>query len=142
LGAESAVTPTSLGEENEMTHTFSYEFSTTRSPEEAQARLQRVLTARLRRPSGGGGARNLHREMRLGKAKANSLTYKPKLVAPLPISTLVWLGRVLSAERVNVTFAPDGSDGGTHITVAGKVGRGSEAIADREFWSEVLTASN
>jgi hypothetical protein len=121
--------------------TFSYEFSTTGTPEQAQARLQRVLTDRLRRPSGGGGARNLHREMRLGKQTATSLTYKPKLVAPLPISTMVWLGRLLSAERINVTFGPGIDDGETHIVVSGKVGHGGEAVADPEFWTEALSAS-
>jgi hypothetical protein len=125
-----------------MAQTFSYEFSTTRTPNEARAELQRVLADRLRRPSGGGGARNLHREMRLSKYTATSLTYKPKLVAPLPISTMVWLGRVLGAEYVNVTITPSGGDGQTSITVSGKVGRGGGAIADREFWAEVLTTSN
>jgi hypothetical protein len=125
-----------------MTQTFTYEFSATGTPEEAQARLQRVLSDRLRRPSGGGGARNLHREMRLSEHTATSLTYKPKLVAPLPVSTMVWLGRVLSAEQINVTFTPKDADGKTRITVSGKVGRGGEAVVDREFWTEVLAASN
>jgi hypothetical protein len=125
-----------------MAQTFSYEFASTGTPEEASVRLQRVLTDRLRRPSGGGGARNLHREMRLSKHTPTSLTYKPKLVAPLPVSTMVWLGRVLSAEHINVTFTPNGRDGQTRVTVAGKVGHGGEAIADREFWTEALTTSN
>jgi hypothetical protein len=126
-----------------MAQTFSYEFATTGTPEDARARLQRVLTDRLRRPSGGGGgARNLHREMRLSKHTPTSLTYRPKLVAPLPVSTMVWLGRVLSAEHINVTFTPNGRDGQARVTVAGKVGHGGEAIADREFWTEALTSSN
>jgi hypothetical protein len=125
-----------------MARTFSYEFSTAGPPEETRARLQRALTDRLRRPSRGGGARNLHREMRLSQHTATSLTYKPKLAAPLPISSMIWLGRVLSAEHINVTFAPKGGDDGTRITVSGKVGRGGEAITDREFWTEALTTSN
>jgi hypothetical protein len=125
-----------------MAQGFSYEFAATGTPEEARARLQRVLTDRLRRPSGGGSARNLHREMRLSKHTATLLTYKPKLVAPLPVSTIVWLGRMLRREQINVTFTPDGGDGQTRVTVSGKVGHGGEAIADREFWTEVLTASN
>ncbi len=125
-----------------MAQTFSYEFATTGTPENARARLQRVLTDRLRRPSGGGGARNLHREMRLSKHTTTSLTYKPKLVAPLPVSTIVWLGRVLGAEQINVTFTPDGDDGQTRMTVSGKVGHGGEAVADREFWAQALTTSN
>jgi hypothetical protein len=123
-----------------MAQSFSYEFSTTGTPEETQTRLQRTLTERLRRPSGGGGASNLHRELRLSKRRATSLTYKPKLVAPLPISTMVWLGRVLSAEHIDVTCAPNGGDGQTRVTVSGKVGRGGEAVADREFWTQVLNA--
>jgi hypothetical protein len=107
-----------------MSQTFSFEFSTTGNPEEARARLQKILTDRLRRPSGGGGARNLHREMRLSKHTATSLTYKPKLVAPLPVSTMVWVGRVLSAEEIKVTFTSNGGDGETHITVSGKIGHG------------------
>ena len=54
----------------------------------------------------------------------------------------MWLGRVLSAEQINVTFTPNGGDGQSRVTVAGKVGHGGEAIADREFWTEALTASN
>ena len=123
-----------------MARTFSYEFSTTGTPDDARARLQSALTDRLRRPSGGGGASNLHREMRLSKHTATSLTYKPKLVAPLPVSTMVWLGRVLSAEQINVTFTPDGGDRETRITVSGKVGHGGEVLADREFWADLLSA--
>jgi hypothetical protein len=124
-----------------MAHTFSYEFSTSGTPEEAQTRLQSALTERLRRPSGGGAASNLHREMRLSKQTATSLSYKPKLVAPLPISTMVWVGRLLSRERVDVTFTPHGSDGETRVAVSGKVRHGGEAVADREFWAEALTTS-
>ena len=120
---------------------FAYELSTRGTPAEAQARLQRALADRLRRPSGGGGARNLHREMKLSQNTATSLTYKPKLVAPLPISTMVWLGRLLSAERIDVAFAPIEGDGQTRVTVSGKVGRGGEMIADREFWTELLGAN-
>ncbi len=125
-----------------MSRTFSFDFSTPGDPEEARARLQRALTERLRRPSGGGGARNLHREMRLTKHTATSLIYKPKLVAPLPVSTMVWLGRVLRAEHIKVTFTANGGDHQTRMTVSGKVGHGGEAIADREFWSEALATSN
>jgi len=125
-----------------MSQTFSHEFSTTAAPEVAAARLERRLSDRLRRPSAGGGARNLHREMRLSEHTANSLTYKPKLVAPLPISTAVWLGRVLGAEKITVTFAGDERDGQTHITISGKVGHGAAAVADREFWAEALAADN
>jgi hypothetical protein len=128
--------------ELDMSQTFSYDFSTRGNPEEARARLETVLTDRLRRPSGGGGARNLHRELRLSRHTPTSLTYKPKLVAPLPISTMVWLGRILHAEEVNVTFTSNGGDGETRITVSGKVGHGGDAIADQEFWSEALRATS
>ena len=120
---------------------FEYELSTRETPAEAQARLQRALADGLRRPSGGGGARNLHREMKLSRHTATSLTYKPKLVAPLPVSTMVWLRRLFSAERIDVAFAPIEGDSQTRVTVSGKVGRGAEMIADREFWTELLSMS-
>ena len=124
-----------------MAQTFSYEFSTSGTPEEARARLQSVITERLRRPSGGGSTSNLHREMRLSKQSATSLSYKPKLRVPLPASTSVWLGRLFRGEKLDVTFAPDGGDGETRVAVSGKMGHGGEAVADREFWAEVLNAA-
>jgi len=124
-----------------MAQTFSYEFSTSGTPEEARARLQSVITERLRRPSGGGSTSNLHREMRLSKQSATSLSYKPKLRVPLPVSTSVWLARLFRGEKVDVTFAPDGGDGETRVAVSGKMRHGGEAVADREFWAEVLNAT-
>ena len=133
-----------------MAHTFSYEFSTTGTPEEARARLQGVITERLRRPTGGsttsnaqhggGATSNAQHQLRLSKQTATSLSYKPKLLVPLPISLSVWLGRVIRGEHVDVTFSAAGSDEGTHMTVSGKVGRASEQTADREFWAGVLNA--
>jgi len=121
-------------------HTFSYEFSTTGTPEEARARLQGVITERLRRPTGGGATSNAQHQLRLSKQTATSLSYKPKLLVPLPISLSVWLGRVIRGEHVDVTFSAAGTDEGTHMTVSGKVGRASEQTADREFWAGVLNA--
>ena len=123
-----------------MAHTFSYEFSTTGTPEEARARLQGVITERLRRPTGGGATSNAQHQLRLSKQTATSLSYKPKLLVPLPISLSVWLGRVIRGEHVDVTFSAAGTDGGTHMTVSGKVGRAGEQTADREFWAGVLNA--
>jgi hypothetical protein len=64
------------------------------------------------------------------------------LVAPLPLSTIRWLGRVLSAEQINVTFTHNSGDRQTRVTVTGKVGHGGQAVADREFWSAALIAGN
>ena len=95
----------------------------------------------MRRPTGGGATSNAQHQMRLSKETATSLSDKPKLLVPLPISTAVWLGRLARREIVNVTFTANGGDGKTHVTVAGKVGRGSDAIADREFWTDVLNTN-
>jgi hypothetical protein len=124
-----------------MAQTFSYEFSKPGTPEEAKARLQGAITQRLRRPTGGGATSNAQHQMRLSKQTATSLSYKPKLVVPLPISTSIWLGRLARREIVNVTFTANGGDGKTHVTVTGQVGRGSEALADREFWTDVLNTN-
>ena len=76
--------------------------------------------------------------MRLSKQTPTSLSYTPKLQVPMPVSILVWLGRQLSRERVNLTFTPNGTDG-TRMAVSGKVGRGGQAVADRDFWDGVLS---
>jgi len=122
-----------------VTRTFTFELSTSGTPEEVRARVQPVLARRLLRPSAGGRARNLHREMRLSAHTATSLSYRPKLVAPLPVSTTVWLGRLLRAERIDIAFAPDDDhEGSTRVVVSGTVGRGGEALADRELWEDVV----
>ncbi len=122
-----------------MAQTFTYEFSTTGTPQEAEARLQGTISERLRRPSVGSSASNAQRQMRLSEHTPTSLSYKPKLLAPLPISFSIWLGRRLRGESVDVRFAANGADGQTRITVSGKVGRGTQTIADREFWAGVLS---
>ncbi|HUA48770.1 MAG TPA: hypothetical protein VMA77_26290 [Solirubrobacteraceae bacterium] len=124
-----------------MARTFSYELSTSGSPEEAQARLQRAISERLRRPTGGGTAGNLQHQLRLHEQTATSLSYKPKLAAPLPVSFSIWVSRMLRGENVEVQFAPDGADGQTRIIVSGKVGGGTQAIADREFWTGILSSN-
>ena len=121
-----------------MARTFTYEFSTSEAPEEAQARLRSTISERLRRPGGGSTASNLHGEMRLAKQTATSLSYEPKLRVPMPIATTIWLGRRLSGQHVEVTFAPAAR--GTHIVVSRKLGGGGEVAADREFWAEALNA--
>lgn len=122
-----------------MASKFSYEFSTTSTPEEARARLQGVITERLRQPPGAGGTNSIHHRMRLAGSTPTSLSYKPKLVVPLPVSFSVWLGRVMRGEHVDVTFTADGADVPTRMTVSGKVGQASEAIAAQEFWAGVLS---
>ena len=66
-----------------------------------------------------------------GGSVKESTYYVPGLVA---------LGRVLSAEQIKVAFAPNGGEGQTRVTISGKAGRGGEAVADEEFWTEVLNA--
>lgn len=123
-----------------MARTFSYEFSTSGTPEEAAARLQRVITERLRRPVGGGHlVTDLHHELKLSQHTATSLSYKPKLRIALPLSISVWLGRKLTGQHIDITFAP--TPNGTHVTVSGKVGGGLLVAADREFWNELLSAN-
>jgi len=78
--------------------------------------------------------------MRLSKQTPTSLLYKPKLQVPLPVSIIVWLGRELCGERVNLTFTASGTDG-TRMTVSGRVGEGGQAVAGRDFWEGVLSAS-
>jgi len=123
-----------------MAKTFSYEFSVSGRPEETEARLQGAISERLRRPTGGSTASNLQHQMRLDEQTATSLSYKPKLAAPLPVSFAIWVGRVLRGENVEVQFALVNGDGETRITVSGKVGSAAQAIADREFWTGILSS--
>jgi hypothetical protein len=78
----------------------------------------------------------------LSTQTAHSLSYRPKLLAPLPVSLSIWLGRLLRGEKVELRFAGDGADGQTHITVSGKAGHGTQAMADREFWTAILPNSS
>ena len=121
---------------------FSYDFSISGgTPEEVEQRVQRVLTDRLAHPSGGSQTK-LHRAMRLSRQTPTSLSYRPKLRVWLPLSLITWLGRLLSRERIDLTFTRDADGGsGTHLAVSGSVGQGGQSMADREFWQGVLTAS-
>ncbi len=123
-----------------MTQTFSYDFSTAGTPEEARARLQATITAQLRRPTGGNSASNAQHQMRLSKHTSTTLSYKPKLVVPLPVSFSIWLGRLVRGESVEVGFRANEDPAKTRITVSGRVGRGTQEIADREFWTALLGA--
>jgi hypothetical protein len=119
---------------------FSYDFSISGgTPEEVEQRIQRVLTERLANPSGGTQTK-LHRAMRLSRQTETSLSYRPKLRVWMPLSLITWLGRLLSRERIDLTF--DTADGdGTHLAVSGRVGQGVQNLADQEFWQGVLNAS-
>ena len=46
---------------------------------------------------------------------------------------------MLSGEVVNVKFSA--AEGGTQVAVSGKVAGNAEAIADQEFWTEILGAA-
>ena len=71
-------------------------------------------------------------KMRLAGEQPNSLTFRPRWSWPL----LLALYRVLSGEVVHVRFSA--GEGGTQVAVSGKVAGNAEAIADREFWTEIL----
>jgi hypothetical protein len=105
-----------------MARSFSHDLSVSGSPSDAQARLRAALIERLRRAA----------KMRLAGEQPNSLTFRPRWSWPL----LLALYRVVSGEVVNVRFSA--AEGGTQIAVSGKVAGNAEAIADREFWAEML----
>jgi ABC-2 type transport system permease protein len=140
VAAEGQMRQGNKHEGDTMATTFSYELSTSGSPDQAKARLQAVLSKRLLRPAVGRAGSNLECALQLSKQTATSLTYTPKLRVPLPISTTIWLSRKLGGERVKVTFTADADTGGTRVAVSGKVGHGAEPVASREFWDGVLSA--
>ena len=124
-----------------MAKTFSYEFSTSGTPEEAEARLQRAISERLGHPTGDKSVSDHHYQMRLSQQTATSLSYKPKLAVFLPISFSIWVRRMLSGENVQIQFAPNGGDEQTRINVSGEVRSESQPIAGREFWTAILSSN-
>jgi hypothetical protein len=108
-----------------MARTFSHDLSVSGSPTDAQARLRGLLIERLRRSA----------KMRLAGEQPTALTFRPRWSWPLALA----LYRVISGEVVNVRFSA--VDGGTQVAVSGKVAGNAEAIADREFWAELLGAA-
>ena len=105
-----------------MARSFSHGLPVSGSPSDAQARLRGALIERLRRSA----------KMRLAGEQPNSLTFRPRWSWPLALA----LYRVLSGEVVHVRFSA--GEGGTAVAVSGKVAGNAEAIADREFWTEIL----
>jgi hypothetical protein len=108
-----------------MARSFSHDLSVSGSPSDVQARLRGVLIERLRRSA----------KMRLAGEQPSSLTFRPRWSWPV----LLALYRMVSGEVVNVSFSA--GDGGTQVGVSGKVAGNAEAVADREFWSEIVGTS-
>jgi hypothetical protein len=108
-----------------MARSFSHDLSVSGSPSDVQARLRGVLIERLRRSA----------KMRLAGEQPSALTFRPRWSWPV----LLALYRMVSGEVVNVSFSA--GEGGTQVAVSGKVAGNAEAIADREFWTEIVGAS-
>lgn len=109
-----------------MASTFNVELSMREAPREAQARAATALTE----PARAVG-------LRLTKRGAGELGYKPRVQFPF----LIMLWHNLNGEQMTVKFEP-GTDGGTHVTISGKVGGGNHGLAaDPEHWTEGLGAS-
>lgn len=91
---------------------FSYEFSASGTPEEAEARLEGAISARLRSGAVEGGlGSDTHRQMRLATRTPVLPSYRPRLAVPMRFSITLWLGRLIIGENVNVTFTADRPDG-------------------------------
>jgi hypothetical protein len=105
-----------------MARSFSHDLSVSGSPSDVQARLRGVLIERLRRSA----------KMRLAGEQPSALTFRPRWSWPV----LLALYRMISGEVVNVSFSA--GEGGTQVSVSGKVAGNAEAIADREFWTEIV----
>ena len=108
-----------------MARSFSHDLSVSGSPSDVQARLRGVLIERLRRSA----------KMRLAGEQPSALTFRPRWSWPV----LLALYRMISGEVVHVSFSA--GEGGTQVAVSGKVAGNAEAIADREFWTEIVGAS-
>jgi hypothetical protein len=107
-----------------MSQSFSYDLTLPGSPAEVQARVKDNVTAQMRQTT----------KMRLAGQDSNSLSFRPQWSWPV----LGALFRMISGEAVKLNFTA--ADGGTRVTVAGKVGGDGEKIANRDFWAQTLSA--
>jgi hypothetical protein len=107
-----------------MSQSFSYDLSVPVLPAEAQARSRDAVTEQMSQTA----------KMRLATENSNSLLFRPKWSWPL----LAALFRVVGGETVKLDFRAD--DGGTRVTVSGKVGGDAQNIANRDFWAQTLGA--
>ncbi len=108
-----------------MSQSFSYDLSIPGSPADAQARVWNAVTEQM----------NQTAKMRLASEDSNSLSFRPKWSWPLVAA----LFRVIGGEAVKLSFGE--GDGGTHVTVSGKVGGDAEKVANRDFWVHTLNAN-
>jgi hypothetical protein len=108
-----------------MSQSFSYDLSLSGSPADAQARVREAVTEQMSQTA----------KMRLASQDSNSLSFRPKWSWPLVAA----LFRMIGGEAVKLNFSAD--DGGTHVTVSGKVGGDAGKVANREFWAETLSAN-
>jgi hypothetical protein len=108
-----------------MPSAFNLEFSMREAPAEAQSRAAAALVEPARLVG-----------LRLTKRGAGELGYTPRVQWPF----VVMLYHKLSGEQMTVKFEP-GTDGGTRITISGKVSGSNHMLAeDPEHWSEALGA--
>jgi hypothetical protein len=105
-----------------VSQSFSYDLSVSGSPADAQARVRDAVIERMRQTA----------KMRLTDQNSDSLSFRPQWSWPL----LAALFRVIGGEAVTVNFSA--ADGGTRVTVSGKVGGDSQTVANRDFWAQTL----
>ncbi len=108
-----------------MSQSFSYDLTVSGSPTDAQARVRSAVTERVRQAA----------KMRLAGEDASSLSFRPRWSWPLVVA----LARMIGGQAVKLTFSAD--NGGTRVTVSGKVAGDAQQLANREFWTETLSAS-
>ena len=108
-----------------MSQSFSYDLSVAGSPADAQARVQGAVTERMRQTA----------RMRLANQASNSLSFRPQWSWPL----LAALFRMVGGEAVTLNFSA--ANGGTRVTISGKVGGDAEKVANRDFWAQTLSSN-
>ena len=108
-----------------MSQSFSYDLSVSGSPADAQARVRDAVVARMHDAA----------RMRLASQDSTSLSFRPEWSWPL----LAALFRTVGGQEVKVNFSAE--NGETHVTVSGKVGGDAKTIAQRDFWTQTLSAN-
>jgi hypothetical protein len=107
-----------------MSQSFSYDLSLPGSPADAQARVKESVTEQMREIA----------KMRLAGQDPEGLSFRPRWSWPLVAA----LFRVIGGEGVKLNFTA--AEDGTRVTVSGKVGGDGEKVANRDFWTQALSA--
>jgi len=112
------------GEEIVMSQSFSDDRSVSGVSRRRPSRVRGAVSERMRQTAG----------MRLANQDSNSLSFRPQWSCP-PLLAAVF--RIIGGEAVTLNVSA--ANGGTRVTVSGKVGSDAGKVANRDLWAKTLS---